>query len=114
MGSQNATTRQLQKTNFEQLIARRKDLLRSKGIDEDHLKKDAVIKHLQAGLERTARAIASITARERIISNVKIQKAKKAEMSESKEQLRAKAKSEPVAPQKKKKVKPAQKESKAE
>jgi len=112
MGSQSEKTRQLQKIHFQQLIAKRQDLLRSKGVDEEHLKKDAIIKHLQAGFERTARAIASITARERIISNVKTQKANAVKTSEGKEKIRAKSESE--EPPKKKKVKSARKAPTAE
>jgi len=109
MGSQNAKTRELQKSHFQQLIAQRQDLLRSRGVDDEHLKKDSIIKHLQAGLDRTARAIASITARERIISNVKIKQANAAKDAQNKEKARTKPKAEAEPQAKKKKVKSAPK-----
>lgn len=95
MGSKQKQTRQLQLEHFKQLIANRKALLTEKGIEENYIQNDKVIKHFQAGLERTLRAITSITSRERLMENVKLQKQKRAEkMVAATEKTKGKTKQE--------------------
>ena len=79
MGSNKKQTRLLQKAKFEKLLAERKALLLEKGVIESKLKKDKVVKHLQAELNRAVSAIASIDAREKVIEKAKIKKQKNAE-----------------------------------
>ena len=76
MGSNKKQTRLLQKAKFEKLLAKRKTLLLEMGVQEDKLKKDKVVKHLQAELNRTNSAIVSIDAREKVIEKEKIKKQK--------------------------------------
>ena len=90
MGSNKKQTRLLQKAKFESLLAERKALLLEKGVDENKLKKDKAVKHLQAELNRTVSAIASIDARENVIEKAKIKKQKNAEEKASKPKTKKK------------------------
>lgn len=78
MGSNQKQTRQLQKEEFERLLAARKALLLEKGIEKQDLKKDSVVKHFQAQLQRTARAIASIHTTEKKVEQARFQKQERA------------------------------------
>ena len=107
MGSKQKQTRQLQKERFEQLLAKRNALLVERSIETQKIAKDRIIKHLQAEINRTVRAIDSINAREKVIEKSKLQRQRnsekvKAEKSKSKMQ---KAESAPEKKDKKEKKK---------
>lgn len=114
MGSKHKQTRQLQKDRLEQLLAKRKSSLLEKGIEKQKLTKDKVAEHLQAKINETARAIAAINAREKLLEKAKIKKQQnaekmKADKSKSKKQ---KAESAPAEKDKKKEKKKGKKEEK--
>ena len=110
MGSKQKQTRQLQKERFEQLLARRNALLVERGIEKQKIAKDRVVKHLQAEINRTVRAIASINAREKVIEKAKIQKQKNAEKVKAGKSKSKKQKAE-SAPEKKDKKEKKKKKS---
>ena len=100
MGSKQKQTRQLQKERFERQLAERNALLVERGIEKQKIAKDKVIKHLQAEINKTVRAIASINAREKVIKKVKLQKQKNAEKVKA-EKLKSKKQKAESAPEKK-------------
>ncbi|MBW2222134.1 MAG: hypothetical protein KAR43_05670 [Deltaproteobacteria bacterium] len=111
MGSNKKQTRLLQKAKFEKLLAERKALLLGKGVIESKLKKDKVVKHLQAELNRAVSAIASIDAREKVIEKAKIKKQKNAEEKAVKpKSKKKKAETEPAEKGKGKEKKKKKKE----
>ena len=79
MGSKHKQTRQLQKERYEQLLTKRKAFLAEKGIRQQKRAKDKVVEHLQAKINRIARAIASINDRKTAIEKVTLKKQKSAE-----------------------------------
>jgi len=107
MGSKQKQTRQLQKERFEQLLAKRTALLLEKGIEMQKIAKDKVIKHLQAEINRTVKAIDSISTREKLIEKAKIQKQKNAEKvkADKSKPKKKKAESAPEGKDKKEKKK---------
>lgn len=106
MGSNKKETRLLQKAKFETLLAERKALLLEKGVHENKLKKDKAVKHLQAELNRTVRAIVSIEAREKVIQEATIKKQRHAEEKAVKPKSKKKeAETQPVEKDKEKKKK---------
>jgi hypothetical protein len=86
--------RQQQQETYTQKLAARKALLAGKGFDKAAIAADKVIKHLQAEINRSARACASITTRQQIVAGARTKK---------EEHARLKAESRP----KKKKAAPA-------
>jgi paraquat-inducible protein B len=60
MGSKQKQTKERQQQEFTQQLAARKTLLLEKGLKQKTIVNDKVIKHLQAELKRTRRAIATI------------------------------------------------------
>ena len=112
MGSKQKQTRQLQKERFEQLLARRNALLVERGIEKQKIAKDKVVKHLQAEINRTARAIASINAREKVIEKAKLQKQKNAEKVKAGKPKSKKQKAESAPEKKDKKEKKKNKSDK--
>ena len=111
MGSNKKQTRLLQKAKFEKLLAERKALLLEKGVNENMLKKDKAVKHLQAELNRAVSAIASIDAREKVIEKAKIKKQKNAEEKAAKpKSKKKKAETEPAEKDKGKEKKKKKKE----
>lgn len=113
MGSNKKQTRLLQKAKFEKLLAERKALLLEKGVNENKLKKDKAVKHLQAELNRVVSAIASIDAREKVIEKAKIKKQKNAEEKAAKPKLKKKkAETEPAEKGKDKEKKKKKKKDK--
>ena len=110
MGSKQKQTRQLQKERFEQQLAKRIALLLEKGIERQKIAKDKVIKHLQAEINRTVKAIDSISAREKLIEKAKIQKQKNAEKAKAGKSKSKKQKAE-SAPEKKDKKEKKKKKS---
>jgi hypothetical protein len=68
MGSNQKETRLRQKEEYQQMIKKRRSLLTEKGIENDDIKKDKVLKHFQAELRRTQKAIQSIDAREKVVA----------------------------------------------
>ena len=96
----------MQKAKFEKLLAERKALLLEKGVHDDKLKKDKVVKHLQAELNRTFSAITAIDARQKVIEKAKIKKEKHAEEKAAKpKSKKKKAESETIEKDKEKKKK---------
>ena len=104
MGSNQKATRQRQKETLEQKLAGRKAALAEKGIAGQEIRKDPLVKSIQADIKRTIQAIASIDSRNRIIEKAKATKqqnaANKAASPKSKKQ-----KTEPAPPAKKTKKK---------
>ncbi len=74
MGSKQKLTKQRQIEYLEHVFAQRKTLLAEKGVDASRISKDSVIKHLQAEIARTVKAVAAITARDKIIEKARQQK----------------------------------------
>lgn len=105
MGSKKKQTRQLQKARFEQLLARRINTLAEKGIERQRIAKDKVVQHLQAEINRTARALGAINAKEKVIEEAKLQKQKNAEKVKEGKAKSKKQKGEAVPEKKGKKEK---------
>jgi hypothetical protein len=112
MGSKQKQTRQLQKEKFELLLTRRKALLEEKGIEKQKIIKDKVVEHLQAEINKTVRAIASINAREKVIEKLKLQKQKHAEKVKEDKPKSKKQKAESTPEKKDKKEKKKKKSDK--
>lgn len=112
MGSKQKQTRQLQKEKFEQLLVKRKASLVEKGIEKQKITKDKVVAHLQAEINRTVRAIASINAREKIIEQAKLKKQQNAEKKKADKTKPKKRKAEPAPAKKDKKEKKKKKPEK--
>lgn len=112
MGSKQKQTRQLQKERFERLLAERNALLVERGIEKQKIAKDKVIEHLQAEINKTVRAIASINAREKVIEKVKLQKQKNAEKVKADKPKSKKQKAESAPEKKDKKEKKKNKSDK--
>jgi hypothetical protein len=110
MGSKQKQTRQLQKERFEQLLAKRNALLVEKGIEKQKIAKDKGVKHLQAEINRTVRAIDAINAREKVIEKARLQKQKNAEKVKADKPKSKKQKAE-SAPEKKDKKEKKKKKS---
>ncbi len=81
MGSNLKQTRLMQKERLLNQLAQRKARLMEQGVDSEKLKKDKILKHLLAELKRTSKAVASIEAREKVITTVKQQKLEKAQQA---------------------------------
>ena len=111
MGSNKKQTRLLQKEKFEQLLAERKTLLLGKGVDGQKLKKDKVVRHLQAEINKTVKAIAAIDARDKLIEKARIQKQKNAE---KKKEAKLKPKKKKAEPEPEEKAKGKKKKKKKE
>lgn len=114
MGSNAQQTRQRQKESFERQLAARKAELAKRGLDEKRQQKDKVILLLQAQIKRSAKALASIAATEKVIAGVKVQKQEKAAKAAAEGPKAKKKKEETAAPAKEKKEKKAKKADKAE
>jgi hypothetical protein len=108
MGSKQKQTKERQQQEFIQQLAARKTLLLEKGLEQKSIANDKVIRHLQAELKRTRRAIATINTGLKLREKAKYQKLERekqiaAEGPES--QRRKKKSSEPGKAKKKKKEK---------
>ncbi len=112
MGSKQKQTRKLQKEKFERLLAERNAWLAEKGIEKKKITKDKILKHLQAKINETVRALAAINAREKVIEKAKIQKQKNAEKVKTKKPKSKKQESEPAPKAKDKKDKKKKKPDK--
>jgi hypothetical protein len=112
MGSNVKQTRIQQKEKLLRQLNQRKAILVGKGADGDTLKKDNIIKHLLADLKRASRAIASIEAREKVITVARQQKLEKAQKSaaEAAEPKKKKGKAQAAPPKEGKKEKKQKKE----
>ncbi len=110
MGVQDKETRQHQKEEFEQLLAARTALLQEKGLDEAAIKKDKVIKQIEADIARTKKAIKSIEAKKIIIEAAH---KKKEENAQKKKEAKLQSKSKKGAKASPKDAKKTKKDKKA-
>lgn len=112
MGSNRKDIRESQKQKFEAQLAARKELLVQQGLTDAQQKKDKVLKHLQAEVKRSTKAVASIEKLRAVVEGAhqkKVDAAAKAAAEGPK-----KKKKEAAAPVKKdKKTKKADKPAKA-
>jgi hypothetical protein len=114
MGSNAQQTRQRQKENFEKKLAARKAELTKRGVDAKRQQNDKVILFLQAQIKRSAKALASIAALEKVITGVKVQKQERAAQKAAEGPKAKKKKEEAAAPAKEKKEKKAKKAEKGD
>jgi len=114
MGSKQKQTKERQQQEFIEQLAARKTLLLEKGLEQKGIENDRVIRHLQAELKRTRRAIAAINTTVKLREKAKQQKLERARQmaSEGPESKKRKKKSaEPGKAKKKKKEKILQAEN---
>jgi hypothetical protein len=114
MGSKQKQTKERQQQEFIEQLAARKTLLLEKGLEQKSIENDRVMRHLQAELKRTRRAISTINTTVKLREKAKQQKLererqKASEGPESKK--RKKKSSEPGKAKKKKKEKILQAEN---
>ncbi len=74
MGSKQKQTKERQQQEFKEQLAARKTLLLAKGLEPKNLENDKVIRHLQAELKRTRRAIATINTTLKLREKARYQK----------------------------------------
>ncbi len=89
MGSNQKETRLRQREEYQQMIKQRRSILTQRGTEGSDIKKDKVLKHFQAELRRTQKAIASIDEREQVVAKAA---QKKQQRAEEKKQAGAKKK----------------------
>jgi hypothetical protein len=79
MGSELRSVREAQKTHYEDAIQKRRKLLIDRGVDPAGIRKDPYLKHLQAGLRKTKRRLASVDALEKQKEALALRKQKRLE-----------------------------------
>ena len=111
MGSKQKQTKERQQQEFIQQLAARKTLLLEKGLEKTSIANDKVIRHLQAELKRTRRAIATINTGLKLREEAKYQKLERErklalEGPESKKRIKGPADPERAKKKKKEKILP--------
>jgi hypothetical protein len=107
-------TRILQKEKLLHQLSQRKAALVAKGLDGEKLRKDTIIKRLLADIKRTSQAIASIDAREKVITGARQQKLEKVQKAAAEAAEPKKKKEKAAAPVKEGKKEKKQKKEKQE
>ena len=105
MPSKARSVRETQETYYESAIESRRALLIERGMDKDRIRKDPHLKHLQAGLRRTAKRIGAIQALEKQKEELALRK---------KEKLEGKTADKPEGSAEESKKKPKKKKKKEE